>query len=193
MPVVLDHLLAELDGLTEGPYVIFGHSLGGCIAYELALRIQATQQRRPLVLGISATRAPASPMGAPTYNLPDDAFLAGIQGFGGTPKAVVADRELLMWALPRLRADTELNERAPLTRDGCLGMPIVCFHGTEDPVCDRRECEKWSAHTTGGFEAHGFQGGHFYLRDHQRAIIEVLLRDRSVASVHPPRAADGSR
>jgi surfactin synthase thioesterase subunit len=191
MSVVLDHVMAAVQSLVERPYVIFGHSLGGCIAHELSLRIQMADWPRPKLIGLSATRAPGSPMGAPTYDLPDKEFLERIQGFGGTPNSVVADRELLLWALPRLRADTELNERASLTQGKRLEAPLTCFYGEDDPVCEARELEKWRAHTTAEFEAHGFRGGHFYLRESFRAIIGILLRRWSNAEPAEVRVHSG--
>lgn len=193
LAVVLDQVMIAIRTLVDRPYVIFGHSLGGCIAHELALRIQAEDLPRPKLIGLSATRAPGSPMGAPTYDLPDKEFLDRIQGFGGTPNAVVGDRELLMWALPRLRADTELHERAPLTQGKRLSAPLAFFYGEDDPVCDAREFEKWRAHTTAEFEAHGFRGGHFYLRENFRAIIGLLLQRWNTATSDGARPTEGSR
>lgn len=181
MDVVLEHLTRAMEGLTGRPYAIFGHSLGGTIAYELTLRLEDARLRLPVVLGISATRSLTSPMGAPTYDQPDEAFLERIQAFGGTPGNVVAERELLKWILPRLRADTELHECTRVTRDRGLRVPLAFFYGADDPVCNRTEAEKWREFTTSEFESHGFSGGHFYLRENHRAILDVLLR-RSLAA-----------
>jgi len=174
--VVLEHALLALQPFTSRPYALFGHSLGGTLAWELTLRLQALKLPLPKVLGISATRAPSSPMGAPTYQQPDEAFLQRIQTFGGTPGSVVAERELLKWILPRLRADTELHECATVTSDQRADTAIAFFYGTSDPVCDGAEAEKWRTFTTGAFEKHGYTGGHFYLRENHRAIVEVLVR-----------------
>ena len=192
MRVVLDRILGELEEITASPYVIFGHSLGGCIAYELALRIESASWPRPAALGISSVRAPASPMGAPTYDLPDVEFLARIQGFGGTPGTVVADPELLRWVLPRLRADTELNERAPLTRGRTLHVPLAYFFGDEDPACDAVEAAKWRTLTTESFESRGFRGGHFYLRDHHRQVVATLVAPWLGTAGDPERLADSA-
>jgi surfactin synthase thioesterase subunit len=176
MSAVVARMREAIGDVASRPYVLFGHSLGGSLAWELALSIEGAGLPAPEALGISATRAPGSPMGAPTYDLPDEAFLARIQGFGGTPNQIVNDRELLMWALPRLRKDTELHERTPLTTDRSLSAPLAYFYGTEDAVCDAAESEKWRAYTTGRFEVRSFPGSHFYLREHFRVVMDALVR-----------------
>ncbi len=173
MPEVVDGVLSELRGVVGRPYVLFGHSLGGAIAYEVALRLQAERLAPPRLLAVSATRPPGAPRNV-TYTLGDDAFLESIKGYGGTPDQVLLDRELLMWFMPRLRADTRLLEEHQLSSAARVACPLLSLYGRADPVCGAGEATSWRRHAGGTFEAFGFEGAHFYLKTHEAQILRLL-------------------
>lgn len=97
--------------IMEEPFVFFGYSMGGIIAYELALRLREKYGRSPLYLYVGARRSPHAPESSPPiHNLPADEFRREVLKLGGMT-AEVFDNEL--WAetfLPVLRADLKLAE-----------------------------------------------------------------------------------
>ena len=62
--------------LTKGPYAIFGHSMGGIIAYELAYKIRDNHLPEPLHIFFSGRGAPHIPDEDEEWwhHLPDDEF-----------------------------------------------------------------------------------------------------------------------
>jgi surfactin synthase thioesterase subunit len=174
MQVVLECAEAELAPLTSRPYILFGHSLGACMAFELAQRMRASGRPAPTLVAISATPAPRSRRIKQTYNLPDREFISSIRAYSGTPDEVLADPDLLNWFLPRLRADTALLETHVLTKGEPLSAPLAFFYGTEDRLCDAGEADRWRHETTGRYTSKGFRGGHFYLREHYKSVIETM-------------------
>jgi surfactin synthase thioesterase subunit len=176
MDRVLDEVERELVPRAERPYVLFGHSLGARIALELARRLSSRAGRAPRLLGLSATASPTGTRGIRIHELPDADFLRGIRAYAGTPKDVLEDPELMQWFLPRLRADTTLLERHEFSVSPPLDVPIACFFGIDDPVCNAEEANRWRLQTNAACTVQGFDGGHFYLRDHYRTVVKTLVR-----------------
>ena len=73
MPVMLDDLEEAVREVVDGPYALWGHSMGGKISYELEKRLEA-EGYRAKYLFISGSRIPSIPEPKPIYHLPDEAF-----------------------------------------------------------------------------------------------------------------------
>ena len=58
MESIMSELLEHASYITSLPYILFGHSLGGKIAYELACRLRALTLPLPKYLIASASGAP---------------------------------------------------------------------------------------------------------------------------------------
>lgn len=109
MPVMLDDLEEAVREVVDGPYALWGHSMGGKISYELEKRLEA-EGYRAKYLFISGSRIPSIPEPKPIYHLPDEAFKRELGRFEGTPKEILENQELLDFFLPMLRADFTMDE-----------------------------------------------------------------------------------
>lgn len=109
MPVMLDDLEEAVREAVDGPYALWGHSMGGKISYELEKRLEA-EGYRAKYLFISGSRIPSIPEPKPIYHLPDEAFKRELGRFEGTPKEILENQELLDFFLPMLRADFTMDE-----------------------------------------------------------------------------------
>ena len=82
---VLEHLEPCLDK----PFLLFGHSMGAIIAYEIAHAL-SSQGRPPAHLIVSGQRAPHIPLSRPmSYHLPEAAFRERLRELKGTPEQVL--------------------------------------------------------------------------------------------------------
>ena len=150
----------------SGPYVIFGHSMGSWIGYELVRELRRIGGRLPEQLLVSARRAPgvADPWSG-MHQLDDDALIDTIQArYGAIPPQVAAERGLLQLFLPTLRADLQLLETWDYQPEAPLPIPIYAFHGREDPGVPPEQMATWAGHTRRRFRQIGLAGGHFYFR-----------------------------
>ena len=73
MPVMLDDLEEAVREVVDGPYALWGHSMGGKIAYELEKRLEAVGYTASCLF-ISGSRIPSIPEPNPIYHLPDEEF-----------------------------------------------------------------------------------------------------------------------
>jgi surfactin synthase thioesterase subunit len=191
IPALVEALVPALVPELDRPFAFFGHSMGAVLAADVTRALAAQGAPRPGHLFVSGRRAPhLPPIELPFSGLPDEAFLAELQArYGGLPREILAERDLLALLVPTLRADIralELHRPGPERRP--LACPVTAFGGATDWLVPPEDLEGWRAWTQGAFRLRLFPGGHFYL-DAQRA---PLLADvgASMASLAAPRAGE---
>src|SRR5262249_27448954 len=89
---------AAAEGLIrqmDKPFALFGHSLGGAIAFELARHLRREFGVQPLHLFISARCSPRSLMGKRIPKITDAQLEAALGRGEGTAREVLADPELM--------------------------------------------------------------------------------------------------
>jgi medium-chain acyl-[acyl-carrier-protein] hydrolase len=166
------------DPWLDLPFAIFGHSNGALIGFELARLLRARGRPGPLHLFASGRRAPDLPADRGlTHQLPEEEFLSTLQELGGLPPALLEHRELLELLVPALRADTAIHETYVFAEEAPLACPITAYGGLSDPRVAREQLEAWGRHTSGGFVARIFPGGHFYLQDDRPTVLRSLSAD----------------
>jgi medium-chain acyl-[acyl-carrier-protein] hydrolase len=167
--------------LLDVPFVLFGHSLGGLLAFQLAAALRASGGPQPLRLVVSAHRAPDRPNPhSPVSHLGDDAFLQEVgRRYGGVPAAVLESPELLALVLPTLRADIRMFEGYVHAPVAPLSCPITALGGTEDKYVVADELAGWQDQTTGGFAMRLLPGDHFYLAERRAEVLRSVLEDVS--------------
>ena len=171
---------ASADALVphlRSPYALFGHSMGGMIAYELALELMRRNALMPVHLFVSATPAPHLSATIPViYDLPHDLFLEEVRRYHGLPEEVLQSAELVELLLPRLRADLAVtgtyrySDRPPLT------IPITAFGGSYDDIVTPATMDAWREHTVTEFRHATFPGGHFFLSQHTPRVLSMLAQ-----------------
>jgi len=115
----------QFPQVIDRPYLLFGHSLGSRIAFELALRCRQLGLPSPVSFIASGSRAPhLRTHENPIYDLPEAEFVAKLRDLKGTPEEVLRNEELIQLLTPLLRADFRIADLycAAQTRLDC---PIV--------------------------------------------------------------------
>jgi len=170
---------AAVAGLAPGldrPFALFGHSLGALIAFEIARQLRRTGGPSPTCLIVAGCHAPqVSTTHRPLYQLPTDEFLRVMnERYGGIPRAVLEDSELLRVILPAMRADIEAFETYSYSQEPPLDLPICAFGGLADTLAPPPSVHAWCHQTSVSFTSHMFHGGHFFFHDTEREFFEVL-------------------
>ena len=113
------------------PYVLFGHSVGALISFELARELRRRRFTLPRRLFLSGRRPPTtSSEKDPIFNLADDAFIAEVKRLNGTPKGSALTSRNQKTFLPVLRAGFEIDDTYEYYSEERLSWPITVYWWT---------------------------------------------------------------
>jgi medium-chain acyl-[acyl-carrier-protein] hydrolase len=162
----------------DKPFVLFGHSLGALIAFELARELRRCYGAMPEYLLVSARSAPQLTVrGEPVHALPHQQFIERLRDFNGTPEAVLHNDELMELLVPVLRADFEINETYEYHADTPLSCPIAAYRGAHDPNTGYEETAAWGEHTSATFTVRTIPGDHFFIHSAANQFWRILTYD----------------
>ncbi len=164
--------------LREGPWALYGHSMGSWIGFELARAARRNRLPLPAMLMVASRRAPHLPSRLPLLSgLPESAFVDAVQErYGAIPDPIRDNPEILRLFLPTIRADFTLLDRYRYRDEPPLPVPIVAFRGQDDPVEPESDLRAWSEHTSATFDFVAIPGGHFFLREGRSDLLRHLER-----------------
>lgn len=165
---------AELDPLPSLPTVLFGHSMGGLVAYELARWMVESGGPQPVHLFVSASPDPRGERGPANSTLPADELVQSLADMGGTPRAVLESPELMELALPVVRADFAALESYHHGERPLLPVPLTVIGGLDDTLVGLDQLEGWRECATEVTMNH-LPGGHFFLHDTHDELLDLVV------------------
>lgn len=154
--------------------LLFGHSMGALLAFEVALRLERSG-RGVHHLVVSGRGAPSVPFISDVATGDDDAVIAELIRLDGTDPLILAEPELLALALPVIRADYALVEGWTTQPGAQVACSITVCVGDRDPLLSPEDVARWQDHTSvRPVSVHTFTGGHFYLVEHVETVAAVV-------------------
>ncbi|MGX1274645.1 thioesterase II family protein [Streptomyces phaeoluteigriseus] len=171
MALLADLLEEALQPWLDRPLALFGHSMGACVAYELALRLEA-RGIIPEHLLVSAHEAPHRAERVALHRADDETLITRVRHLGDLHSEVYDIPELRDLLLPALRADYRLIEGYQPPYATPVKAPITAYVGQDDPSCLLDRVLAWSELTAPGFfELCSFPGDHFYLMPREAEVV----------------------
>ncbi|WP_379129632.1 thioesterase II family protein [Paenibacillus sp. sgz500958] len=176
-----DLLVEEFRRYADVPYVLFGHSMGGLLAYELTRKLLTQGIRLPEHVMISSMKAP-NYMNTFTESLTANGndklylksnteFIDKIISLGGIPEAFSENREFLELILPTFRKDMKLCETYNPEHAHAVPVSFDIYGGNRDNIATKKELEGWKNFTTSKYALTIFQGNHFYFTDNPNMLL----------------------
>ena len=174
LEALLDELVPVLAEALDGPYALFGHSMGALIAFEAARRLVAQGAAAPQHLFVSAHGAPHAPYRRRHVgSLPEPEFKNAMASLNGIPKAAVQEAAFLSLLLPTLRADSQLYESYEYTDGAPLPCRLTALVGADDDV-PPLDLALWRELNTGPFRIRVIDGGADFVVKQRRQVAEVV-------------------
>jgi medium-chain acyl-[acyl-carrier-protein] hydrolase len=169
---------AALATVERLPTTLYGHCMGGLVAYETALLL-AREDFPVERLVVAAQAAPSVASGRDREDLgitamASDQFWSAVREGGGIPDEVFRHPPLLRLLEPTLRADWDATERYRGPDQDQLDCPVVAVRGIGDPLVSREELELWGDFTSVGATVVEIEGDHFLATPESLAAILPL-------------------
>lgn len=176
----MEQAVADIYGqierhVDEGPYAIFGHSMGSLLAYELLHQLSASGHRLPQLVVFSGSNPPNRYVGKSRHLLSDDDLRNELLLFGGTPEELLLHEELLELVMPIIRADFQIVETyVPREHTLVFDCDFLVLYGKTDLFTSAKQAGEWSRYTSGKCQIEFFTGGHFFLYEHEEGIARLI-------------------
>lgn len=173
---VITHELAKgFKPYLDNPYLIFGHSLGSLIGFEFIRLIRQLNFPLPKHFIVSGAKAPHMPLRRKhLHNLEDIAFKKELMKYNGVPEHILNNDELMNLFMPLLRNDFKITEDYVYQDLDPLSCNITALSGLDDETVLKDEVLGWGKQTNKNFQHISYPGDHFFIRNHQIHIIQVI-------------------
>jgi surfactin synthase thioesterase subunit len=157
------------------PFVLFGHSMGGVLAFEVAQRLAATGRVASGLLLSASTPPVAARAGT---DLDDNALRSLLIGYDPENRRITGNEELYTALAPILGSDIAMlrrHEIAPGTPR--LDVSTHLMSGEADTIVPAASVARWAEFIQGPVTRHEFTGGHFFpFRESQDQVLEHVTR-----------------
>lgn len=169
---LVDMMYEGIKGMLDMPFSIFGHSMGGFLAYELVKKIHRETGRYPVILFISATSLKRCEDRKGVGKYSDSELADYLIENGGTSEELLAMEEFREVYFPIIRNDYVLVDRYRGNGEkvGCPVRALASISDTEVPVSETSDI----AAVSDDFKITYFEGGHFYIRDHYDRVCTYV-------------------
>lgn len=184
---LVDGAVDELWPLLDLPFLLFGHSMGAVVAYEVARRLEVCGHRAPRWLVVSGRPAPHRSRPGAVHLGSDDELVADVVRLGGTDEGVFAHPGLREVVLPVVRHDYRLIETYRPLPGPTLRAATAVLHADDDPEVTAAEARAWCEATTGPCDVLTFRGGHFYFSASGEPVVGTLVDLAREACAAGPR------
>lgn len=161
--------------LEDEDYIIFGHSLGSILAYELTEYLMEKKKRLPRCLIVSGRVSPdANFDDFRISKLDDEHFLKKLAKFQALPAELEMNSQIKELFMPVLRSDIRMSDNYQFQEKMPVSCDLYAFYGDQDQMVSSEEIEEWERFGKKKVEIAKFSGGHFYFKENERAFADKL-------------------
>lgn len=166
-------LIDEVESLLDRPVAFYGHCLGALIAFETARELRRRGLPLPIQLYVSGRRPPQVPPDKWLFDLPEDELMFELEAMGAS-SPLLGQARWRQYYIANIRSDLEVADRYLHRPEPPLPCPLTLFLGEQDP---HTKIDGWKAQTSGAFEEHVVDGGHFFSPRGIGDVIERITSD----------------
>ncbi|QIS12391.1 type I polyketide synthase [Nocardia arthritidis] len=184
-------------------FAIYGHSMGGLLAYELTKHLERQYAEVPTKLIVAGWLSPALVEGyvrslkhiRDGFDLDhaSDGQVLAVLRDNGLFTAPIDDDASLGPLIPSIRADLEMLGAYRFEHGVMVRAPITILRGATDPLFGMDQLRAWEKLTTGRFTLTTVSGDHLFIRNPDARVMRTIADELSVADEYPTfTTLDGS-
>ncbi|NRA80053.1 MAG: thioesterase [Pseudoalteromonas sp.] len=166
-------LMPNIENILQGKYIIFGHSLGSRIAFEVVRQAMLIGLSPPLHFFASGSLSPGTVCtDKKLYDLPADEFIKELKEINGTPDEVLSNKQFMELLLPTIRADFKIAAQYRFNDSFLIPSPITVISGKNDSlsICKLQMWEKYFTKC----KIIMCEGGHFFIDEYPDQVISIV-------------------
>jgi pyochelin biosynthetic protein PchC len=167
-------IAAALEPLLTAPLVLFGHSMGAAVAYEVAVLLEHRFGRVVDLLAVSGALPPNVARRTDASSGSDDELLHDVRRRNPAVGPLLDIPGLVEVLLPVFRADYRISESYLRPDPARVRADLLVLGGTEDPDVGVDSLTGWTVVSSGRSAIRTLPGGHFYLADGEKDLLETL-------------------
>jgi surfactin synthase thioesterase subunit len=165
---------------TKGNYILYGHSMGGLLAYELARMLTEKQCQLPVFLFITGRNAPSGVYSKKLSQLSSDLLWENVLSMGGVSQELANNDDLKDFFEPVLRADFRSIENYEYVKKPKLNIPIYLRAGSEENI-SVESLRGWQDETVAEVDIALLEGNHFFIYDHKEHLLGEMISNAEVS------------
>lgn len=178
MKETIEDLMTEFTKMieTEEPYLLFGHSMGSLLAFELYHKALEEGLPVPESLIVSGGQPPQliEHRQRNYHQLSKEDFTKEVIKSGQVREELFHNQVLLDLYISILYADYKLVETYRFVPKGRkFNRDIYCLIGKHDPVI-LEQSDLWSEHTDRKLNKLLFEGGHFFIHECEHEVLATV-------------------
>ena len=173
LEILAEDIFLEYESLFNDKCIIWGHSMGSFVAYEVLKLMEDYLDVFPKRFYSSGAAAPCSVRKDLFEKVNNKGeFYELLKNFGGIDFTLLSDEDFVEFFLPTIKTDMILVSQYT---DKCIRKikcPIVLMEGTEDK-CD---ISQWVIYAENSLKTVYFKGNHFFIEENVSEVIKILER-----------------
>lgn len=173
--------ISSFISMLDKPYVFFGHSMGGLLAFEVIRELRRGKRRLPETLFISSTSGlTAYEKSQVDYKVSNDEL---VRLYPHLALSNIGNEEMQALLINILRADLQFLYNYEYHREELLDIPIIAIHADDDERVSRHQIEQWEKETTASFKLISRSGGHRYIQLDSEFVVRLIEEEATGALV----------
>lgn len=179
LPEMIAELMTAVRAHADRPYIIFGHSLGALLAFEVSREIHRSEPelRRPDLLVCSGAPAPKHlKYGEMMSELPDYEFIRAYHQESVRKGEVPPSGAELERMIKATRSDYIAVEHYAYMKDEPLPFPMLVLRGTEEKIIVDM-VHDWDEEAQGNAVFREIRGGHEYPFSNAPETVAVIVEE----------------
>lgn len=167
-----DELFEEYKEWFRNDYVVWGHSMGSTVGYEVVKRCEEILNNSPIVFFSSGASAPCDPSSSKVkLSLDsDEDFEELMDLYGGISDELRQNKDFCEYFYPIIRGDMRMLTDYRDDERIKMRCPIRLLEGNKDDCV----IDKWKFYTDFDINVKYHDGGHFFINDYKQEIANYI-------------------